>query len=165
MQNVFTPFCTFVLSACKNILFGGTMSKKDYDYVVEMMKEYHSDDGIKKRCIIDYDAIAEGLCIATRSEKKPVSFDVKAQFRRAYERYVSRRLSEIKEPLAIIMFQGIYNPIIPRNRPRSGMVYIEDNLRQVLRNLPKLPNGEKYAFPALKILREEDGSDAFIFPR
>ena len=165
MQDVFTPFCTLVLSAGKNIFFGGTMSKKDYDYVVEMMKEYHSDDGIKKRCIIDYDAIAEGLCIATRSERKPVSFEVKAQFRRAYERYVSRRLSEIKEPLAIIMFQGIYNPIIPRNRPRNGMVYIEDNLRQVLRNLPKLPNGEKYAFPALKILREEDGSDAFIFPR
>ena len=90
---------------------------------------------------------------------------LRRRFRRAYERYVSRRLSEIKEPLAIIMFQGTYKPIIPRNQPRNGMVYIEDNLRQVLRILPKLPNGEKYAFPALKILREEDGSEAFIFPR
>ena len=54
------------------------MSKKAYDYVVEMMKEYHPDDGIKKRCIINYDAIAEGLCIATRSERKPVS--LKEQF-------------------------------------------------------------------------------------
>ena len=138
------------------------MSKKDYDYVVEMMKEYHSDDGIKKRCIIDYDAIAEGLCIATRSEKKPVSFDVKAQFRRAYERYVSRRLREINDPLAIIMFQGTYEPVILRNRPRNGMSYIEDNLRQVIKGLPKLSRGEHYVFPALKIIRAEDGSDAFI---
>ena len=141
------------------------MFRKDYDYVVEMMKEYHPDDGIKKPCVINYDAIAEQLCIVTRSEKKPVSSEVKEKFREAYERYVIRRLSEIKEPLAIIMFQGTYNPIIPRNQPRKGMVYIEDNLRQVLRNLPKLPKGEKYAFPALKIIRSEDGSDAFIFSR
>ena len=163
-QNVFTPFCILSLSTCKNIFFGGTMSRSDYDYVVEAMKEYHSEDDGKRRCIINYDAIAEGLYISTRSERWPVSSEVKEQFKKAYKQYVSNRLEEINEPLVIIMFQGRYNRIIPRNRPRNGMHYVEDNLRQVLDSLPKLKAGEKYVFPALKIIRAEDSSDAFILP-
>lgn len=141
------------------------MAKGDYDYVEEMVKEYHPDDGIIRRCVINYDAIAEGLCIVIRNERYPVSLEVRKQFRKDYEKYVSRRLREIKEPLAIIIFQGRYNPYIPRNPPRNGMAYIEDGLRQVLKSLPKPPKGGKYAFPALRIVREEDGSDAFIIPR
>ena len=141
------------------------MSKSDYDYVVEAMKEYHSEDDEKKCCTINYDAIAEGLYIATGSERWPVSSELKEQFKKAYKRYVSNRLKEINEPLVIIMFQGRHNRIIPRNRPRNGMYYVEDNLRQVMKSLPKLKAGENYAFPALKIIRAEDGSDAFILPR
>ena len=164
MQDVLTPFCNLVLPACKNIFLGGTMSKSDYDYVVEAMKEYHSKDDEKRCYIINYDAIAEGLYIATRSERWPVSSELREQFKKSYKQYVSNRLEEINEPLVIIMFQGRYNRIIPRNLPRNGMHYVEDNLRQVLDSLPKLKAGEKYIFPALKIIRAEDGSDAFILP-
>lgn len=136
-----------------------------YDYVYEMVKEYHAEDDDAREFRINYEAIAEKLCIASRKERWAVSSDVKEQFRRAYETYVERRIREIKDPLAIIMFQGTFKPIVPRNQPRRGMVYIEDNLRKITDTLPKLSRGEKYVFPALKIIRAENGTDVIIMSR
>ena len=155
-------FTSLVCKPRKNIFLGGIMLKSDYDYVVEMMKEYHHEDDVKRWYVINYDAIADALCIATRSKKWSGTSEVKNRFKEEYKSYVSRRLREINDPLAIIMFQGTYEPVILRNRPRNGMSYIEDNLRQVIKGLPKLSRGEHYVFPALKIIRAEDGSDAFI---
>lgn len=141
------------------------MAKRDYDYVVEMMKAYHPENNQKRRYTINYDAIAEGLCIVAGKERWPVRPKEKEQFRNAYKSYVSERLSKITDPVVTVMFQGTYDPIVRRNRPRKGMSYIEDNLKQVLKSLPRLESGEKYVFPALKIIRDEEGADAFVYPR
>lgn len=138
------------------------MSKSDYDYVVEMMKEYEPEDNQKRRCIINYEAIAEGLCITKGKVKVPASVEVKRKFREEYEKYVNRTLRMTKEPLAIIVFQGRYNPPRPINFHRKEMTYIEDCLSQVINSLPRLPKGEKYVFPILRIIKDEEGTDAFI---
>ena len=137
-----------------------------YDYTVEMMKKYQPESKEKYRRKPDYDMVAEGLFIVTDDGiRKPVDNSVRELFRKRYETYVKRRLHESKDPLAIFMFQGEYKPMLQRNRPRRGMTYIEDNLRQVIKELPKLPEGERYIFPALRIIREEEGTEAFVLSK
>ena len=162
MQNVFTPFCSLVLATGKNNFLGGRM----YDYTVEMMRKYQPKEKVKWEGSPYYREVAEGLFIVTADgDRKPADKNVKELFRKTYERYVERRLHESRDPLAIFMFQGWYKPIFQRNRPRKGMVYIEDNVQQVIKVLPKLLKGERYGFPALRIIREEEGTEAFVLSR
>ena len=163
MQNVFTPFCILVLSAGKNIFLGGIMSKKDYDYVVEMMRKYQEEEGTEYR--IDYGMIAGNLIIDGKDGKKEVSLDVKQRFMELYIIYVETLMKENKSPLAIFMFHGEHFKMVRRNPLRRGMVYIEDDLRAITKLLPELPEGEIYVFPALQIIRSEEGEEPFILVR
>ena len=138
---------------------------KYYDYTVEMMREFQAqtDDEFWKE--IDFSIISDGLYIISEGKRVEASDEVKKAFGKAYNKSVKSKIREIGGKLAIVMFQGTYRRIIPRNSPRNGMVYIEDNLKQVTKKLPKLPKGERYVFPALKIIISENGVDFFVFPR
>ena len=140
---------------------------KYYDYTVEMMRNYHGQTDAEFWKKIDFSIVSEELYIICRGEKKEVTDEVRESFRKAYKKYINAKMKEIggKLKLAIVMFQGTYRRIIPRNSPRNGMSYIEDNVRQVVKQLPKLPKGERYVFPALKIIISENGVDFFVFPR
>ena len=140
---------------------------KYYDYTVEMMRNYHEQTDAEFWKKIDFSIVSEELYIICRGEKKEVTDEVRESFRKAYKKYINAKMKEIGEKLklAIVMFQGTYRRIIPRNSPRKGMSYIEDNVRQVVKQLPKLPKGERYVFLALKIIISENGVDFFVFPR
>lgn len=136
-----------------------------YDYVVEMTKKHKGDDDEKVWREIDFSIISDELYIVSGRERREVTAEVRETFRKKYRKYVINRMENIGSGLAIVMFQGTYRRIIPRNSPRNGMSYIEDNVRQVVKQLPKLPKGERYVFPALKIIISENGVDFFVFPR
>lgn len=136
-----------------------------YDYVVEMTKKHKGDDDEKVWREIDFSIISDELYIVSGRERREVTAEVRETFRKKYRKYVINRMENIGSGLAIVMFQGTYKRIIPRNSPRNGMRYIEDNLRQVTKQLPKLPKGERYVFPALKIIIAEYGVDFFVFPK
>ena len=136
-----------------------------YDYTVEMMRKYQAqtDDEFWKE--IDFSIISEGLYIVSEGKRLEASDEVKRAFGKAYNKHVKSKIEEIGEKHAIVMFQGTYRRIIPRNSPRKGMVYIEDDVKQVTKKLPKLHKGDRYVFPALKIIISENGVDFFVFPR
>ena len=136
-----------------------------YDYTVEMMREYKPEkvESFEER--IDFRIISDKLCVASKQGRIPVSKKVKEAFRKKYKQYVTRKMEELGETYGIIMFQGTYNRIIPRNNPRNGMIYIEDNLKQVLKALPELEDGERYVFPALRVIKADYGIDYAVISR
>ena len=138
---------------------------KYYDYTVEMMRENYEQTEAEFWKKIDFSIISDGLYIISGEKIVEASDEVKKAFGKSYNKYVKSKIREIGGKLAIVMFQGTYRRIIPRNSPRNGMVYIDDNLKQVTKKLPKLPKGERYVFPALKIIISENGVDFFVFPR
>ena len=138
---------------------------KYYDYTVEMMRENYEQTEAEFWKEIDFSIISDGLYIISGGKIVEASDEVKKAFGKAYNKYVKSKIREIGGKLAIVMFQGTYRRIIPRNSPRNGMVYIDDNLKQVTKKLPTLPKGERYVFPALKIIISENGVDFFVFPR
>ena len=138
---------------------------KYYDYTVEMMRENYEQTEAEFWKEIDFSIISDGLYIISGGKRVEASDEVKKAFGKSYNKYVKSKIRGIGGKLAIVMFQGTYRRIIPRNSPRNGMVYIEDNLKQVTKKLPKLPKGERYVFPALKIIISENGVDFFVFPR
>lgn len=138
---------------------------KYYDYTVEMMRENYEQTEAEFWKEIDFSIISDGLYIISGGKRVEASDEVKKAFGKSYNKYVKSKIRKIGGKLAIVMFQGTYRRIIPRNSPRNGMVYIEDNLKQVTKKLPKLPKGERYVFPALKIIISENGVDFFVFPR
>lgn len=140
------------------------MYKSDYDYVVETKREYHPDDGIKRRGIIHYDVIAESLCIVVDNRRWPVKQEVKEKFKKEYKSYVTRRIKQVKPLLGEIVFQGNYNPINLPKQAKSGKWYFDDRLKPVLKSLPKLNDGEKYAFLRLQVFKTEMGFEAHEIP-
>ncbi len=138
---------------------------KYYDYTVEMMRKNYEQTKAEFWKEIDFSIISDGLYIISGGKRIEVSDETKETFRKKYRKYVINQMEKIGSRLAIVMFQGTYRRIIPRNSPRNGMSYIEDNVRQVVKQLPKLPKGERYVFPALKIIISENGVDFFVFPR
>lgn len=161
MQDVVTPFYILVCQLVK-IIF---LEEKLYDYVYEVAKKYPYEEENNREVRIDYDEIAENLSIVSASGRKPVTEDVRRTFEETYRDYVEERISEVDNPLAIFMFQGTYNPLAQINRPRRGMTYVSDYLREVTRKLPKLPKGERYVFPALKVIRTEVDTQVFVLNR
>lgn len=134
-----------------------------YDYTVEMMRKYHEEKGIEYK--INYGKIAANLIIDGKNGKREASDDVKRRFMELYMVYVETLLKETKSPLAIFMFQGTHFRMVHRNPLRRGMIYIEDDLREIIKLLPELPKGEFYVFPALKIIRSEEGVKPFVLIR
>ena len=157
----FTPFCSKYRQQEKIIFWEETNM---YDYTVEMMKKYEPEE-TKCQEEINFKCISECLCIVSKGRRIEVNDKLKETFRKKYKKYVRNMLRSLKNKNAIIMFQGTYRRIIPRNSPRRGMVYIEDNLKSVIEALPKLKEGERYVFPALKVIKEENETDFFIFQR
>ena len=136
-----------------------------YDYATEMMKKYEQEKETDIWKEVDYSIISDGLYIVSREGKRPVDEEVRQTFKKKYKKYVKAKMTEIGDTYAIVMFQGTYRRIVPRNSPRNGMIYVEDNLRQVVKSLPKLERGERYAFPALRIVKNEMGVDFLVFRR
>lgn len=135
-----------------------------YDYTVEMMKKY-KEEKTEFWEEINFACISESLCIVSKGRIIEVDDKLKEAFRKKYKKHVKNKLRRLKDKYAIVMFQGTYKRIIPRNSPRRGMIYIEDNLKDVINELPKLKDGERYVFPALKVIKAENGTDFFIFQR
>lgn len=132
-----------------------------YDYAVEMMRKYHEEEGIEYK--INYGEIAANLLIDGKDGKRKASDDVKMRFMELYTVYVETLMKETQSPLAIFMFQGMHFRMVRRNPLRRGMIYIEDDLRAIIKLLPELPEGDFYVFPALKIIRSEEGVIPFVF--
>lgn len=136
-----------------------------YDYATEMMRKYEQEKETDIWKEVDYSIISDGLYIVSREGKRPVDEEVRQTFKKKYKKYVKAKMTEIGDTYAIVMFQGTYRRIVPRNSPRNGMIYVEDNLRQVVKSLTKLERGERYAFPALRIVKNEMGVDFLVFRR
>lgn len=136
-----------------------------YDYTVEMMKKYPRESEYQYFEEIDFGIIAEGLCIVCGGERISVDKKVKDSFKKKYKKYVTAKLNKLGDRYVILMLQGTYHRIVPRNTPRNGMEYIEDNLKPVIDSLPKLEQGQRYVFPALRIIKAEYGTDFLVFPR
>ena len=113
-----------------------------YDYATEMMRKYEQEKETDIWKEVDYSIISDGLYIVSREGKRPVDEEVRQTFKKKYKKYVKAKMTEIGDTYAIVMFQGTYRRIVPRNSPRNGMIYVEDNLRQVVKSLPKLERGE-----------------------
>lgn len=134
-----------------------------YDYTVEMMRKYHEEEGIEYK--INYAKIAANLIIDGKDGKKEASDDIKQLFMKLYRIYVETLMKETKSPLAIFMFQGTHFKMVHRTPLRRGMIYIEDDLREIIKLLPELPKGDFYVFPVLKIIRSEEGVKPFVLIR
>lgn len=161
MQDVITPFYILICHLVK-IIF---MEEEVYDYVYEVTKRYPCKNENNGEVRIDYDEIAKKLSIVSASGRKPVTEGVRRTFEEAYRAYVEGCMRKVNNQLAIFMFQGTYKPLTQINRPRRGMTYVSDYLREVTRKLPKLPKGERYVFPALKVIRAEEDTKVFVLNR
>ena len=137
------------------------MSRCMYDYAVEMMRSYHEEE--PKEFFTNYSRIASQLAIQGKDRRKQVSSDIKEMFYGLYQAYVETLLKEFKEPSAIFVFQSESYKIRQRNKTRKGVLYYESNLKSVLMALPKLPEGENYIFPILRIIRNNGVDEPFIF--
>lgn len=107
--------------------------------------------------MLDYaEKVTKGLCIVKKTGTRPVSARIKKSFKKKYEEYVERRLSEITEIPTTIIFQANQIPLARRNH-KLDIDFLEDNLKEVVKALPRLPLNENYQFPILKVEITEYG--------
>ena len=108
--------------------------------------------------MLDYaEEVTKGLCIVKKTGKKPVNAGVKKSFKKKYKEYVERRLSEVTQELPVtIIFQATQVALARRNQ-KQDIDFKEDNLKEVVKTLPRLPLNENYQFPILKVEITEYG--------
>lgn len=101
--------------------------------------------------MLDYaEEVTRGLRIVKKTGTRPVSAGLKKSFKKEYRKYVEERLSEITQIPTTIIFQATQSPLARRNH-KVNIDFLEDNLKEVVRILPKLPTYENYEFPVLKV--------------
>lgn len=106
--------------------------------------------------------VAKKLCVVKKTGTRPVSAKVKKRFRKEYEKYVERRLGEFSGQSVIIVFQEPHSPLKELRPKNNGRTYIEDNLKEVIKCLPYLQKGERYSFPALRIIVNPENLEFFV---
>ena len=84
--------------------------------------------------------------------------EVRKLFNELLNSYIEKNMKKIKVRPVSIIFQ---NPKTPykKNNHRSGVVYFENTLTQVVSKLPILGEDEYYEFPSIEFIIERDGEE------
>ena len=131
-----------------------------YDYVLETSRKVSHQKDVHG---IDYAGdVAKKLCVVKKTGTRTVSSKVRKRFRKEYEKYVESRLGEIGKRAVTITFQEPHSPLEQVKPKNNGRIYIEDNLKDVMKCLPYLQRGERYSFPALRVIISHDHLEFFV---
>lgn len=120
-----------------------------YDYVEEMTKEWLSEFKVDDKPF-SYADISKKLTIVTNVGERKVTGKVRRLFEKLYEQYVEKRIGEIPEKNATIIFCEKHNKRVSKYAVRD-VAYYNDNLSEVIKALPYCREGEYYKFPALRV--------------
>ena len=122
-----------------------------YDYVEEMTKDWLNElmEKVDDKPF-SYEDISKRLTVVTNMGERQVSGKVRRLFEKLYEQYVEKRVGEVSERNATIIFCEKHNKCVSKYTAR-GVAYYNDNLLEVIKALPYCREGEYYKFPALRV--------------